>query len=65
MVKNPEILKDFEEEYIRNDKRTYAQKLKRFNEMYEHAKKLGIVPGKNRLEGIEVKIKVAKIVNGL
>lgn len=65
MVKNPEILKDFEEEYIRNDNRSFEERLKSYNELYRHAVSLGVLPSKNPLEGIETKIKVAKIINGI
>lgn len=65
MVKNPEILKDFEEEYIKNDKRTFEERLKSYRELYKHAVSLGVLPSKNPLEGIETKIKVAKIINGV
>ncbi|MBN8572032.1 MAG: hypothetical protein J0M18_20620 [Ignavibacteria bacterium] len=65
MVKNPEILKNFEEEYIKNDKRTPLERIKKYDEMYNFAILSGAIPKKNPLEGIEEKIKLAKILNGV
>ncbi len=65
MVKNPHILAQFEKEYIQNDNRSFDEKLKSYDALYNYAVKLGILPSGNPLEGIETKIKVAKIINGI
>lgn len=65
MIKNPHILKDFEEEYIRNDKRAPLEFVKKYDELYKFAILRGAMPKKNPLDGIEEKIKLAKILNGV
>ncbi len=64
MVKNKRILKQFESKKIKR-KLSYVQKLKIFDEMYKHAVASGQFPRKNPLEGINVKIKIAKAVNSV
>lgn len=64
MIKNPEILKKFEEDFIRDKGRlSYSQSLQIFTDMWNEGVRLGVLPLKNPLEGIEVDIKVAKILN--
>jgi len=64
MIKNPERLKKFEEDFIRDKGRlSYNQSLQIFTDMWNEGVKLGVLPLKNPLEGIEVDIKVAKILN--
>jgi hypothetical protein len=65
MVKNPEILKDFEEEYIKNDTRTRLERIKKYDELYNFAVLSGVLPKKNPLKGIEDKIRLARILNGI
>jgi len=64
-VNNPEVLEKFERDYLINDKSTPEERLKKYDALYRYAVSLGILPNKNPLEGIDVKIKVAKIVNGI
>ena len=64
MIKNPELLKKFEEDFMQNKGRlSYNQSLQIFTDMWNEGVKLGVLPLKNPLEGIEVDIKVAKILN--
>ena len=63
MVKNSNILEKFERQEIKKSKLSYSEALKIFEAMWEEAKNLGILPPKNPMEGIEVDIKLAKILN--
>lgn len=64
MIKNPELLKKFEEDFIQDKGRlSYNQSLLIFTALWNESVKLGVMPLKNPLEGIEVDIKVAKILN--
>ncbi|MDP2210073.1 MAG: hypothetical protein Q8K98_15055, partial [Bacteroidota bacterium] len=64
MVKNKRILKQFESRQVKR-RMSYVQKLKIFDEMYKHALELKVIPPKNPLEGIEIIIKIAKVVNSV
>ena len=65
MIKNPDILEDFEKERIKKEKLTFKKALKLFEAMWEEGIHLGVLPPKDPLEGIEVDIKIARILNCL
>ncbi len=64
MIKNSEMVKNFEDEFFRNQgKLSYSQSMKLFTSMWHEAAMLGIFPPKELLEGIEVDLKIAKVLN--
>jgi hypothetical protein len=65
MVKNILKLQAFEAERIRSEKVDVEQNLRILDALYEEALMLGALPLKDPLEGIEVKIRVAKAVNNV
>ena len=65
MVINSEKLRSFEDERIRSEKVDVEQNLRILDALYEEALMLGALPLKDPLEGIEVKIRVAKAVNNV
>ncbi len=65
MVKNTLKLQAFEAERIRAEKVDVEQNLRILDALYEEALMLGALPPKDPLDGIEVKIRVAKAVNNV
>ena len=65
MIKNSKQLRDFEREYEKKQNRDLDEKYKILDAMYREAKYLGVFPLKNPLEGIEVDIKIAKVINSV
>lgn len=64
MIKNPEILKKFEDDYLKNrGNLSYNQSIRLFDSMWAEAVALGVLPPREPLEGIEVDIKIAKVLN--
>ncbi len=63
MIKDKAYLKNFENEFISRQKLPYEKALKIFEAMWEEGVSLGVLPPKDPLEGIEVDIRVAKILN--
>ncbi len=63
MVKRPDLLQAFEQTRIRNTPPDYFRNLKIFEALYEEAKALGHFPLPEPLEGIEVDIRLAKVIN--
>lgn len=64
MIKNSSILKEFEDSLIRSDvKPSYSLSLKIFESLWNEGVKLGALPLKNPMEGIEVDIEIARILN--
>jgi hypothetical protein len=65
MVKYCEKFQAFEAARIRAEKVDVEQNLRILDALYEEALMLGALPPKDPLEGIEVKIRVAKAVNNV
>lgn len=63
MIKNPEILRRFEKEELRNQKNDYLQALRIFEALWNEGVTLGILPLKDPLEDIETDIRIARILN--
>ncbi|MBE3111720.1 MAG: hypothetical protein IMZ46_14640 [Acidobacteria bacterium] len=63
MVKNPEKLRAFEDERIRTEKVDVERNFRIVDALYDEARMLGVLPPKDPLEGIEVKIRIARAVN--
>jgi len=64
MVKRPDILKRFEDDLARKEGRVpYARAMKIASSLWQEGKALGVFPGKYPLEGIEVDIRLAKVIN--
>ena len=65
MVKNAKKLQAFEASRTRAEKVDVEQNLQILDALYEEAVMLGALPPKDPLEGIEVKIRIAKAVNSV
>lgn len=63
MIKNPDILGQFERELIKKEKLSFKQALAIFEAMWKEGVNLGVLPPKEPLEGIEVDIRIARILN--
>lgn len=55
----------FEEEEIRADKPDFRRNIRLVEAMYREAAALGAFPPTDPLEGIEVDIRIARVVNGV
>ncbi len=63
MVTNPRMLEEFERSVIRAEPPNYRQNLRIVEALYREACSLGVWPPKDPLEGIEVDIHLARVVN--
>jgi hypothetical protein len=63
MIKDTKLLAEFEENELRKEKLDYASALRLFEAMWKEAMLLGVLPLNDPLEGIEVDIKIARILN--
>ena len=63
MVKNSAALQEFERDVARREKVDIARNLRLLEAMYEEAVSLGVFPPRDPLSGIEVDIKIAKVVS--
>lgn len=64
MIKDKKIWEEFEREFVKNEKSDFYKNIYIFVEFLREAINLGIL-GKNPLEGIEIDIKYARVINGI
>jgi hypothetical protein len=65
MIKNCEALLTFENDLIRESKPDILKNFRLVDAMYDEAVALGIFPLKDPLDGLEIDIKIAKVVNSV
>jgi len=65
MVKNPKELRAFEAARARAEEVDVERNFRILDALYEEARMLGAFPPKDPLEGIEVKIRIARAVNNV
>ncbi|MCX7919071.1 MAG: hypothetical protein N3A72_05575 [bacterium] len=65
MIKNTKMWEQFRRAEIRKEKVDIRRNFQIVNALYQEAKSLGILPVKDPLEGLEIKIKIAKVVNSV
>jgi hypothetical protein len=65
MSRRSNILEEFERDLAARDSLTHEKKLRIYEAMWKEAVSLGMLPPKDPLEGIEVDIKIARILNSI
>ncbi len=65
MIKNRLILESFNKEYATRRYYSYAQRLQLYEELLKEARHLKKMPLKDSLEGVEICLRIAAIVNSL
>lgn len=64
MLKNTHILKEMEDTIIKKEGRLpFSYSIRIFESLWKEGTKLGVLPPKKPLDGIEVDIKIAKVLN--
>ena len=65
MIKNASMFDDFEKSLLRSRKPDPAKNFGIVEALYEEAIALGAIPLKDPLDGIDVDIKIAKVINSV
>jgi hypothetical protein len=65
LIKNRAKIEKFEKNLIKNEKLSHKAVFRLFDELHKEAVLLGIINSKNIMEGIEVDLRIAKILNKL
>jgi len=65
MVKDKTTLNRFYKRLAGREKISYHKAVAIYEALYREAVSLGVIPAHNRLEGLEVNIRMAKIIHGL
>jgi len=64
MIKDPVLVKKFEDAFIRDEgKLNFDSSMQLFASMWNEAVRFGVFPPKDPLEGIDVDVRVAKVLN--
>jgi len=63
MIRNPELWRAWQDEQIRREPVDFQKNLRIANAMLKQARAMGAIPLKDPLEGLDVKIRVAKVLN--
>ena len=63
MIKNTKMLEEFEKQYLKNEVPDFFRNLIIYESLYKEAYALGIFPLKDPLEGLDIKIHTAKVLN--
>jgi hypothetical protein len=63
MIKDARLLSEFNDDLIKKERLDYAMALRILEAMWDEGRKLGVVPLKDPLEGIEVDIRIARMLN--
>lgn len=65
MIKNKILFEQFEQELVKKNKPDYHQNMEIFEGMYKEAVYLNAIPLKDPLDGLEVDIKIARVINSV
>lgn len=65
MIQRPDLVEAFERELQRRHSVDYQQNLRIAEALYEEAQTLGVLPLRDPLDGIEVKIRLIKALNSV
>lgn len=65
MIKDNSELKKFERDFIKNSNISLEKKYKILDSLYKEARTLGKFKSDNPLDGIELKIKIARVINSV
>ncbi len=63
MLKRPDLVEAFEKELMRREPPDHRRNLRIVEALYEHARRVGALPLEDPLDGIEVDIRLARIIN--
>lgn len=63
MIRNPQLVARMEKEFISKQRLTYDQSMQLYEAMWSEGVRLGVLPPRDRMEGIDVDIRVAEVLN--
>lgn len=63
MIRNPALVESFERSLARREAADYQRNLRIFEALYREARTLGVLPLRDALDGIDVDIRLAGVLN--
>jgi len=61
MIPNPSLLQDFERRLIASEPVDFERNLRLAEDLYDHARRLGKLPGPDPIEGVETNIRMVRV----
>lgn len=65
MIKNPDLLQNLEDERLQREKADFLKNMRLMEGMYWEAVSLGVFPLKDSLDGVEIDIRIAEVINSV
>jgi hypothetical protein len=65
LIKDTKLWADWEAQYAARQPADFERNLRLLDSLYSHARRLGALPPRNPLEGLETKITLARVLNVL
>lgn len=65
MVKNNSRLREFKDNFVRKNKPDLMKNLQLLDSLYKEAKALSVFPLQEPLSGLDIDIKIAKVINSV
>jgi hypothetical protein len=62
MIRRTDLVRRFEDEQMASSRGTFQENLAVFEALWEHARRLGVLPSRDPLEGIEVDVQLARVL---
>ena len=63
MIKNSHLVRELEEDFIAREKLPYRKALHIFESLWQEGVTLGVLPPKDLSEGLEVDLRIARVLN--
>jgi hypothetical protein len=63
MIRDQKLWQEWEKEYLKKERVDFVQNLELLDAMYEEARALKLFSSRDPLEGLEIKIELARAVN--
>ena len=65
MIKNAEAVRNLENAILRKESADFSKNIRLVEALYEEAVFLGVFPPKDKLSGLDIDIKIAKVINSV
>ncbi len=58
----PELVRELEDRFVATSRLTHAEAMRLYESLWEEARQLGVLPGTDPWEGLEVDLRIARIL---
>jgi hypothetical protein len=65
LIKNPEAVRSLEKAIMRQERPDFLRNIRLVEALYRESVSLGVFPPQDRLSGLEIDIKIARVINSV